>query len=146
DGGTNYSGNVFSISPGGVFSNVLSFDRNFLDGYSPLGSLVAGANGAFFGVATGGGANGKGALFLLNTNFAATNFLWFDKPSGGYGNHLVSFLYTFAGAPMPTPLVRGADGNYYGTTTDDGAYGNGTVYALILGAPFATPPRPAFRS
>jgi uncharacterized repeat protein (TIGR03803 family) len=146
-GGSNYDGTAFRISPSGVFTNLLTFNQNSVDGYSPLGSLVPSANGAFYGVASAGGENNSGALFLLNTNPTPTNITWFGKASGGYGNNFYSYAYnSYNGVPMPSPLVLGADGNYYGTTTDDGSYGSGTVYVLSVSTPPSIASQPASRT
>jgi uncharacterized repeat protein (TIGR03803 family) len=143
-GGSNYDGTAFKITTNGVFANLLTFNQNPMDGYSPLGSLVPSANGAFYGVASAGGENNSGALFLLNTNPTPTNITWFGKASGGYGNNFYSYAYYYYnGLPMPSPLVLGADGNYYGTTTDDGSYGSGTVYVLSISTPPSITSQPA---
>jgi uncharacterized repeat protein (TIGR03803 family) len=130
-GDTNNDGTAFRITPSGVFTKLLSFDENTFDGYAPLGSLVPGFGGAYYGVASAGGANKAGSVYLLNTNNPTqTNITWFGKNSGGYINNLYSYYNS-----MPSPLVLADDGSYYGTTTDDGVYGNGTVYRLSVSSP-----------
>jgi uncharacterized repeat protein (TIGR03803 family) len=141
----NGDGTLFRISPANAnaFTSLLSFDENFSDGYEPVGSLLPGANGDFYGVAFSGGANDRGAVFVFNAaNGAATNLIWLTKTSGGYGNNAqnaVNNFYYNHGFPAPAPslLAYGLDGNLYGTTTDDGTNGNGTVYKLALSGPFS---------
>ena len=144
----NGDGTLFSISSSGVFSNLLSFDRNFPDGYSPIGSLLPGPNGAFYGVAAAGGANQRGAVFIFNANGVASNLVWLTKSSGSYdGNfqNLINFFIYYNGFLVPTPslLTYGSDGYLYGTTTDGGTNGSGTVYKLSLGVPVLTWPAPS---
>ena len=138
----NGDGTLFSISSSGVFSNLLSFDENLPDGYYPIGSLIPGPNGAFYGVASAGGANKRGAVFIFNaTNGAATNLVWLTKSSGSYGGNLQNAVNSFSSyhdSPPPAPsfLTYGLDGNLYGTTTDGGTNGSGTVYKLGLSGVF----------
>jgi uncharacterized repeat protein (TIGR03803 family) len=137
-------GTLFSISPTNAnsFTTLLSFDENFPDGYNPIGSLVPGPDGTFYGVASAGGANKRGAVFIFNaTNRSATNLVWLTKSSGGYGgnaqNAINSFSYYYGfPAPAPSFLTYGLDGKLYGTTTDDGTNGDGTVYRLDLSGVF----------
>jgi hypothetical protein len=145
-------GTVFCMSPAGdnTFTNLLSFDRMFLDGYTPFGQLIPGTDGTFYGVASGGGVNKAGALFALKANNTASNIFWLANTTGDYGRFFDQFpFYTDSGAGMPLPLSLGLDGNYYGTTTDGGAYGFGTVYVLRKTTPpvsFVTTPGSTYYS
>ena len=78
-----------------------------------------------------------GAIFIFNPNGTATNLVWLTKSSGGYGGNSQFVTYRdiyYYGYPLPPPslLTPGLDGNLYGTTTDNGTHGSGTVYALNL--------------
>jgi uncharacterized repeat protein (TIGR03803 family) len=137
-------GTLFSISSSGVFSNLLSFDENFPDGYNPIGSLVPAPNGALFGIASAGGENQRGAVFVFNpVQGTASNIVWLTKSSGSYGANLQSFTAlqsrirtgVYMG-PVFSPLSYGLDGSVYGTTTDGGTNGNGTIYRLALSGDF----------
>jgi uncharacterized repeat protein (TIGR03803 family) len=132
-------GTLFRISPtnAGSFTTLLSFDENFSDGYYPIGSLLPGPNGAFYGVTGAGGANQRGAVFIFNANGTATNLVWLTKSSGGYSGNARSITYNEImnyGYPLPPPsiLTPGLNGNFYGTTTDGGTNGSGTIYQLSL--------------
>ena len=122
-------GTLFKVSTNGAFTSLLSFDESFPDGYYPVGSLVRGANNSFYGVAVGGGANGRGAVYSFHAGEPLTNLAWFTKDSGSYRGNLQSFYQSYYGPPAL--LVSGTDCSFYGITTDDGANGSGTVYKLM---------------
>ncbi len=108
-------GTVFRISPSGSFSNLWSF-TNGVDGANPNAGLVQGSDGNFYGTTFGGGASGYGAIFQIS-------------PSGNLTN-LWSFTGGSDGADPEAALVQGSDGNFYSTTEDGGASGNGTVFQI----------------
>src|SRR5208282_586069 len=115
-GGTNGWGTVFKISTNGVLTSLYSFtDGN--DGMFPIGGLVQGSDGNFYGTTSYGGANlVYGTVFKISTDGAYTN--------------LYSFTGTgpYDGAYGPRGgLVQGSDGNLYGTET--GRSPSGTGYA-----------------
>jgi uncharacterized repeat protein (TIGR03803 family) len=124
-GGANGNGTLFSASPdGNSFSNLYTFSASAnngnyqftnSDGATPLAGLIL--SGAYlYGTTDGGGTNGSGTVFALNTN----------------GNVLTT-LYTFAngtdGAYPEAALVQFGR-NLFGTTSSGGAYTNGTIFAL----------------
>jgi uncharacterized repeat protein (TIGR03803 family) len=104
---------VFKITPGGTLTTLHSFDLS--DGAYPYAGLVLATNGYFYGVTTGGGANGYGSVFEMT-------------PAGK-----LTSLYSFCAKPSCTDgaypmgaLVEGTDGNLYGTTYGGGTYSNST--------------------
>jgi uncharacterized repeat protein (TIGR03803 family) len=121
--GTGGGGVVFRISPGGSYTNLYSFPSYTRDGNLPIGALVQGSDGNFYGTTLTGGTNGFGTVFRVS-------------PSGSYSN-----LHSFAGGfyygnsdgqhPYG-PLVQGRDGNFYGTTAGGGTNVNvaGTVFRI----------------
>jgi uncharacterized repeat protein (TIGR03803 family) len=116
-GGASGFGTVFRMVPNGAVTNLYSF-TNGLDGYSPVGGLVQGADGNFYGLTPSGGVSGKGNVFRIT-------------PAG-----VLATLYSFTGGrdgntPAGT-LVSGSDGNLYGVTTTGGLTGKGTVFRLTL--------------
>ncbi len=98
---------------------------NFLagnDGNGPQGALIQDANGVLYGTTAIGGPASAGTVFSLTPPQAGTS-VWTE-----------TVLYSFTGgadgsAPM-SALVMDANGNLYGTTDLDGAYGAGTVFML----------------
>ncbi len=116
-GGTNGGdGTVFQITSGGVLTSIHSF--NDTDGSFPYAGLTPGPNGILYGAAVGGGTiNGiNGTLFQITTNGVLSTLVSFDSTNGA--------------TPYDAP-IRGADGNYYGTTTAGGASKNlGTIFEM----------------
>ena len=104
--GTGGGGVVFRISPGGSYTNLYSFPGYSHDGYSPIGALVQGSDGNFYGTTGSGGTNSYGAVFRISPSGSYTNLHSF---AGGYyyGNN--------EGRNPQGPLVQGSDGNFYGT-------------------------------
>ena len=121
-GSGNY-GTVFRINTNGNATSFLSlhqFTNSGGDGATPLGSLVEGSgtdSNNFYGTAYGGGTNGYGTVFKVNSN--GTSFVTLHQFSG-----------TADGAYPAAALVQSYDGNYYGTTTEGGPNGNGAVFRM----------------
>src|SRR5262249_55473711 len=109
-GGVSNAGTVFEISPSGRLTSLYSFcaHANCGDGDGPVGQLVQGIDGAFYGTTLGGGANRAGTVFRIT-------------PGGR-----LSVLHSFCAdanctdGAGPTGLVLGTDGNLYGTTFEGG--------------------------
>jgi uncharacterized repeat protein (TIGR03803 family) len=120
-GGTNNKGTVFKITPSGILTTLYSFSGG-ADGSAPT-ELTLAADGNLYGT-TEFGANlcygyGCGTVFKISTSGALTT------------------LYTFCaqtnctdGANPDAGVVQGNDGNFYGTSSDGGAYGLGTVFKI----------------
>ena len=141
-GGTNDEGDgtLFGLSVSnqtGTLTMAYSFDQENEDGYYPIGALVQAANGKFYGVAAGGGANNnRGAIFAFEAHGAARSVVWFIKDTGGYDNSYDNGQNNF----LPSGLISGADGNFYGTTLEGGDNGNGTVYKFSISPEITTNP------
>ena len=90
---------------------------NFTDGKAPFASLIADAAGDLFGTNYTGGANGDGTVFELVNN--------------GGGSYTPTTLVSFNGTDGSGPfasLIVDAAGHLFGTTSQDGANGDGTVF------------------
>jgi uncharacterized repeat protein (TIGR03803 family) len=117
---------VFEMTPGGKVTTLYSFDG--ADGTGP-GGLVQGANGNFYGITSGGGAELDGTVFEMTAAGKLTTLHSFDGTDG-------------AG---PHALVQGTDGNFYGATQDGGTsttcttgFGCGTVFRITPGGKLTT--------
>jgi|SRR5271165_916233 len=113
-GGANGYGAIVKVTPSGVITTLHSFD-GLTDGAEPIGGLVLGRDGNFYGATYDGGTNGAGTIFKVT-------------PSGTF-----AVLHTFAGndgAGSVATLLLGNDGNFYGTTGAGGVGGGGTAFRL----------------
>src|ERR1039458_2352751 len=124
-GGTNNSGTVFKITPGGTLTTLYSFcsQGGCTDGSNPQGGLVQAANGDFYGTTAYGGANGHyGTVFKITPGGTLTTLYSFCSRSG-----------CTDGAYPSARLVQAANGDLYGTAEYGGAKANansGTVFKI----------------
>lgn len=121
-GGDGY-GTIFTITPSGTLTTLYSFGCSQIggcrDGVYPAAGLIQAADGNFYGTTSGGTADGNK---VGETVFKIT-------PSG-----TLTTLYSFTGgsdggAPM-AGLIQATDGNFYGTSSEGGANGGGTVFKI----------------
>jgi uncharacterized repeat protein (TIGR03803 family) len=132
----NACGTVFKITPSGTLTTLYSFcsQANCTDGFLPVGPLVQGADGDFYGATLAGGANGDcvagscgGTVFKITPSGTLTTLYSFGTTPDGFG--------------PSGPLVQAADGTFYGVTSYGGAnnshacleilgYGCGTVFKI----------------
>jgi uncharacterized repeat protein (TIGR03803 family) len=112
-------GTVFKITPSGMLMTLYSFcsQTNCADGQGPWAGLVEGTDGNFYGTTVSGGAYGYGTVFKVT-------------PHGD-----LTTLHSFAGYPVDgeTPysgLIQGWDGDFYGTTSQGGVNGRGTIFKI----------------
>jgi uncharacterized repeat protein (TIGR03803 family) len=118
-GGKAGAGTVFTLSAQGKLTTLYRFcsKANCVDGVQPV-SVVFDAGGVLFGTAAGGGSHGGGIAFTLG--------------SGG----VLHVLHNFCSADnctdgvTPGPMIRGKDGNFYGTTAAGGTHQSGTVFRM----------------
>jgi uncharacterized repeat protein (TIGR03803 family) len=135
DGGTNYNaevpnsgGTIFKITPQGTLTTLYQFGGRPGDGTEPLGGLVLGSDGNFYGTTYRGGTNGgNGTLFRISSTGTLTT------------------LYQFGALPTDgqnpwVGLMQASDGCFYGTTRFGGTNtnaqqfpdGGGTVFKLVV--------------
>jgi uncharacterized repeat protein (TIGR03803 family) len=121
-GGTG-CGTIFRMGPAGRVVVLHAFTGS--DGIAPVGGLVQGTDGNFYGTTSYGGASILGTVFKMS-------------PSG-----TLTTLYSFCGGepcvngnePL-AGLVQGSDGNFYGTTSSGGdtscggGSGCGTIFRI----------------
>jgi uncharacterized repeat protein (TIGR03803 family) len=138
-GCTGGCGTAFKFAPpyGPTNETVIYTFMGGVDGAYPIAGLMADAKGNLFGTTSqgGGGANcaaGCGTVFEL-------------RPSGS--GYTASVLYSFLGgvsgpdgALTESNLITDKNGNLYGTTTQGGSSGGGTVFELQRKAVFSLRP------
>ncbi|HEX4268794.1 MAG TPA: choice-of-anchor tandem repeat GloVer-containing protein [Steroidobacteraceae bacterium] len=96
-------------------TSVLYFFQGGSDGEQPLGDLLQGADGSFYGTTNVGGANGDGTVFKVTAAGSE------------------SVVYTFSGTDGQNPngaLIADSSGDLYGTTVYGGDYAFGTVFEI----------------
>ena len=123
DGGN--TGTVFRITTAGEMAILHSFcgDQAYspcVDAGYPVGALIEGNDGNFYGATRNGGTNNFGALFKLTPTGVETLSFSFQ----GDTNNNTSGLDPSSG------LIQASDGSFYGITSPGGAYSEGTVYRL----------------
>ncbi len=66
-GGAFGKGSVYELSPSGALTTLYSFcpEAGCVDGESPIGGLILGPDGNYYGTTDGGGANGFGTVFEI---------------------------------------------------------------------------------
>jgi len=172
-GGTYGLGTLFKITPASStpwpetaiysFNGYNHIDPSHSDGNSPLGSLLLGSDGNFYGTCPLGGELGHGTIFkyVTSTGMLTTLYSFTDNAdgaspyaglvqdsagnfygttfAGGVGNQGSVFqftntgslnpLYNFQSYQYPNSLIKGKDGNYYGTTLSE-ANGKGSIFQI----------------
>ena len=107
-------GSVFKVSPTGVVTTLYSFSifaSGFQYGNHPQGGVTMGNDGNLYGTTPYGGTGGNGK-YPDGTLFKIT--------PAGVLTTLVSFNYYGNGAAPFNPLIKDANGNFYGTTNEGG--------------------------
>ncbi len=105
-GGTHLKGSVFRMNSAGVVTTLYHFTGH-ADGAFPYGGVVEGLDGNFYGSTTSDLPGTSGTIFKIT-------------PGG-----LFTTIYHFSGNTQadgydPSALIRGKDGDFYGTTPTGG--------------------------
>jgi len=124
-GGAHEQGTVFRMTPAGALTTIYSFAGG-TDGYSPVGALIQGTDGDFYGATR---RNRIAGYEFYGTIFKVT--------SAGQLSTLYALNYTDGSYPH-AGLVQGSDGNFYGTTRDGGRSSNGTFFRITPNGAFTT--------
>jgi uncharacterized repeat protein (TIGR03803 family) len=129
-GGEYGDGTVFRITPEGALTTLVSFNYRWPPDHGPAqpeAALVEGSDGSFYGTTPfGGGGNpigsDAGTVFKVTPNGVLTTLVSFNNTNG---------------SGSLAALVKGTDGNFYGTTSGGGAaydgltnYGSGTLFMM----------------
>ena len=96
-------------------TNLYSFSVG-TNGYAPIGGLIQGTDGNFYGTTEYGGEYDDGTVFKMTPSGTVTT--------------LLTFNFTNGMNPV-SPLTHGSDGNLYGTTLYGGTNGGwGTIFSM----------------
>jgi uncharacterized repeat protein (TIGR03803 family) len=117
-GGTYNKGTVFKVSPSGSETVLYSFGSVANDPAGVISALVEGDDSNFYGVSELGGTSDLGAVFRITPEGILTLVHSF---TGGSNDGNVGF---------GSGLLKGSDGNFYGTASGHGPNGDGIVYKL----------------
>ncbi len=112
---------VYRLTPLGGLTVLHSFNSGTpaSDGGEPIGGLVQGPDGNFYGTTTLGGTASKGMVYVITPQGALTILHSFHD--GSVSNDGIN--------PSAT-LLLGKDGNFYGTTDLGGTAGQGTIFQI----------------
>jgi uncharacterized repeat protein (TIGR03803 family) len=127
-GGANNTGTVFKVTPSGTLTTLYSFcsQSGCPDGAIPYAGLIQATNGDFYGTTGYDGSNNGGTIFEITPGGTLTTLYSFCSQSGCTDGD-----FPYAG------LVQDTNGDFYGTTFQGGASGDGTVFSLSVGlSPF----------
>jgi uncharacterized repeat protein (TIGR03803 family) len=106
-------GTVFKITTAGKVTFIYEFAKT--DGAGPIGPVIQGTDGNFYGTTSEGGTSGFGVVFKLTSSGVLT------------------VLHDFNGTDGKTPdagLVQANDGNFYGVASAGGTLGFGTIFKI----------------
>jgi uncharacterized repeat protein (TIGR03803 family) len=120
-GGPGGFGEAFQLKPDGALTQIASFD--YAGGSNP-NKLIQAADGAFYGTTFEGGTNGDGVIFTATTN--------------GPPNIEFFFSYLDTGYLPLSGLAQTPGGDFFGTTSEGGEFGYGTVFSLVPSVAFET--------
>lgn len=116
NGGQEGKGTAFSIKTNGSNFSII---KGFADwGKNPVGDLLLGTDGNFYGLVYGGGTNDLGTIFKMSSSGDVT---------------MLKHLNGLADGQNPYgELIKGPDGNFWGMTSSGGANGYGTIFKITL--------------
>ncbi len=100
-----------------TLTTLLNFDGT--DGDSAESPLIQGTDGNLYGTTYGGGVYDQGTMFKVTAGGTLTTLYSF-----------CSEVNCTDGAEPLAGLVQGTDGNFYGTASSGGTYGQGTVFKV----------------
>ncbi|HEY7534312.1 MAG TPA: choice-of-anchor tandem repeat GloVer-containing protein, partial [Nitrospiraceae bacterium] len=119
DGGDANQGTIFAVTPAGEGTVLYSFNGGN-DAQHPVGALIQGDDGAFYGLTSRGGSLDRGTVFRMSA------------PG------IVNVLHSFTGENIDGPaapsghLIQGSHRNFFGITRFGSAFDGGTVFEMTL--------------
>jgi uncharacterized repeat protein (TIGR03803 family) len=118
-----YFGTLFMVDTSGIETTLYNFIGG-LDGAYPYSHLLVDASGNLFGTASQGGCCGTGTIFEFSAGMLIPLYEFSAAPNGTNPDGLI---------PMGG-LITDSSGNFYGTATQAGPNGWGTVFELETGS------------
>jgi len=117
-------GTIYKMTPAGTVIVLHAFGNGTVigDGAFPVGSLIEGTDGNFYGDTPAGGYDNLGMVYKMTPSGALTVLYSFQ---GSY--------QAYDGSTPLTPLVQGANGSFYGLTLNGGSHpapGYGVVFKM----------------
>ncbi len=114
-GGTSGNGTVFRLAPNGQLTTLADFPSDGADpARNPQGGVILARDGNLYGTTSTGGPSRGGTIFSVSPAGALTTRFSF-----------YNFMGSSTGGTPLAPLVEGADGQLYGSTSKDGGYVTG---------------------
>jgi uncharacterized repeat protein (TIGR03803 family) len=130
-GGPGGLGVVFSLTPPatpGAWTETVLHNFTLQEGFSPFGSVVVGADGVLYGTTYLGGPSIKSGTVFSLTPPASPGGAWTETTLHAFTGAMG--VNSDDGGNSSAPVVIGAGGVLYGTTTYGGTHGQGTVFSL----------------
>lgn len=121
-GGKGLLGTIFKITLTGSLTLLHEFSGAD-DGGSPRTGLCLGADGNFYGTTASGGTGGMGTIFKMT-------------PDGAF-TVLHGFKFDGSEGYIPSALVQGLDGNFYGNNYYGGEFSEGSVFRITPSGAFS---------
>ncbi len=118
-------GTIFEITPGGTLTTLYSFGSQAGDGSHPEAGLIQATDGNFYGTTSLGGTYGNGTVFKITPGGTLTTLYSFGSQATD-------------GSSAQAELIQATDGNFYGTTSEGGTNGHGTVFKITPGGTLTT--------
>ncbi len=125
DGGAKGSGTVFRMEASGAFTTLYNFCSvsGCPDGQDPSAALIQGTDGNLYGTTFAGGlpldcGGACGTVFRITLQGAFATLHTFDGSDG---------------SNPAGPVIQATDGNFYGTTLQQGPNGGGTMFEITPG-------------
>src|SRR5262249_21233392 len=126
-GGASDLGTVFKMTSAGGLTTLVEFSGNDASnkGSDPVGGLLQGSDGNFYGTTSFGGANNLGTVFKVTTAGVLTTLGEFAAENANGSNPHAN-------------VVQGSDGNFYGATAHGGVTDSGTVFKVTPAGALST--------
>lgn len=132
-GGAHFWGSVSKVTRTGKLTTLYSFSADFsgsnADGAVPAAALVLGTDGNFYGTTERGDPHDTGTILKITSGGTLTTVYTFSALTAGDNGD---------GAYPAAALTLSSDGAFYGTTSQGGANGSGTVFRITASGTFTT--------